>query len=189
MSIILLKGCHSPRGFFVKYKRFDKSARTLRKGAGCSSGKTLNPHLQIDVSPLLVEYSQKCLTHHSTSVLIHCCPPSLQLCFWPCACWIRLCRTSLQFPEQFGVFPASVSLSMLFLLPRASFPPCPPGDPSPCHSTFKSHPSNVPSYRKPLWPLPRRSGGFLLCTPASLCPFSVGQTHPTVTWAMSHILL
>lgn len=188
MSIILLKGCHSPRGFFVKYKRFDKSARTIRKGAGYSSGKTLNPHLQIDGSPLLVEYSQKCLTHHSTSVLIRCCPPSLQLCFWPSAWWIRLCRTSLQFPEQFGVFPASVSLSMLFLLPKASFPPCPPGDPGP-----PTQPSRVTLQMSPLTgkrgPLPRRSRGFLLCTPAILCPFSVGQTHPTVTRAMRHILL
>ena len=55
--------------------------------------------------------------------------PLLQPNLWPHACWIQLCRTSLQFPEQFALFPASVSLFMLLLPPRVSFPTCLPGDP------------------------------------------------------------
>lgn len=147
VSIILLKGCHCPQRFFMKYKCFYKSSRTVRKDASCSSRKNLKSHLQTDGSLLFLEYSQKCLAHHPMSVMIRGCPPSLQLYLWPHACWIQLRRTSLQFPEQFVVFPAFVSLSMLFLLPRVSFLPCPPGDPPP--SSFKCHPSNVPSFSKP----------------------------------------
>ena len=61
--------------------------------------------------------------------MICLCPPCLRSDLWPHSRWSHLYRTPLLFPEESALFPASVSLFMLFLL-RVSFPASPPGDPS-----------------------------------------------------------